>query len=117
VVERSRHSSPITYLPLGLDATVAYGYKDFKFKNTHPFPIQILISVTGQVMTISILGPEKLPYDVELATQVTEIESPFPERSSESGKEVMRYRIKKRGGLVIEKEYLGRDYYHPVRGD
>jgi len=117
VSERYRHSSPINYLPLGLDATVVYGYKDLKFKNIHPFPIYIMTSLTENTMTITIIGKEKLSYDVELVTQVTEIESPFPGSLSETGKEVMRYRIKRKEGVVIEKEYLGRDYYHPVKGN
>jgi len=117
VIERSRHSSPITYLPLGLDATVSYGYRDLKFRNRHSFPVIIMTAILEDTVTISITGSERLPYEVELATQVTEIESPFRDRFSESGKEVIRYRIKKREGIVMEKEYLGRDYYHPVKGE
>ena len=117
IVERHRHSSPITYLPLGLDATVAYHYKDLRFRNTHPFPIMIMTSVSEDIMTISIMGRERLTYDVEILTDVTEIEPPFQDRASESGKEILRYRIKRKNGIVLEKEYLGRDYYHPVRGD
>ena len=117
VVERHRHSSPITYLPLGLDATVAYGYKDLKFKNTHPFPIRISTDIAEDTLTISILGKEKLSHEIEITTRVTEIEAPFADRTAEPGKEVMRYRIKKKDGVVLEQEYLGRDYFHPVRGE
>ncbi|MBW1941693.1 MAG: VanW family protein [Deltaproteobacteria bacterium] len=117
VVERHRHSSPVTYLPLGLDATVAYGYKDLKFKNTLPIPIRISTAIAEDILTISILGKEKMPYEIEIITRVTEIEAPFPDRTAEPGKEVMRYRIRKRDGVVLEQEYLGRDYFHPVRGE
>ena len=117
VVERHRHSSPITYLPLGLDATVAYGYKDLKFKNTLPFSIRISTAIAEDILTISLLGKEKMPYEIEIITRVTEIEAPFPDRTAEPGKEVMRYRIRKRDGVVLEQEYLGRDYFHPVRGE
>lgn len=34
VVERHRHSLPVSYIPSEKEATVAYGFKDFKFKNT-----------------------------------------------------------------------------------
>ncbi|HLR21097.1 MAG TPA: VanW family protein [Tissierellaceae bacterium] len=34
IIERHNHSMAINYLPHGQDATVAYGIKDFKFKNT-----------------------------------------------------------------------------------
>ncbi len=116
VLERHRHSSPITYLPLGLDATVAYGYKDLKFKNPHPFPIRISAAIAEDTLTISILGKEKLSYEIDVVTRVTEIEAPFADRTAEPGKEVLRYRIRKRDGVVLEQEYLGRDYFHPVRG-
>ncbi len=117
MIERHRHSSPITYLPIGLDATVVYGYRDLKFENPHPFPVLISTSLSEETLTISILGSEKLPYEVALETQVTEIESPFPGRFTEAGVEVLRYRLKRRGGVVLEREYLGRDYYHPVEGE
>ncbi|MBW2207715.1 MAG: VanW family protein [Deltaproteobacteria bacterium] len=102
---------------LYLDATVAYGYKDLKFKNTLPFPIRITTGIAEDILTISILGKEKMPYEIEIITRVTEIEAPFPDRTAEPGKEVMRYRIRKRDGVVLEQEYLGRDYFHPVRGE
>jgi len=117
VVERHRHSSPITYLPLGLDATVAYGYKDLRFKNTLPFPIHIAASMAEDTLTISIMGREKAPFDIELVTRVSEIEAPFPDPSAETGKEVFVYRVKRKDGVVLEQEFLGRDYYHPVRGE
>jgi len=117
ILERSRHSSPVSYLPLGLDATVAYGYKDFKFRNRHNFPVVIDASLSEDILTVSILGEERLPYEVDLTTRVTEIESPFPDQASQSGKEVIVYRLKSSGGLMIEKEYVDRDYYHPVSGD
>ena len=117
ILERHRHSSPITYLPLGLDATVAYGYKDLKFKNPHAFPIRISGAVAEDVLTISILGKENLSHEIEITTRVTEIEAPFPDSNAEPGKEVMIYRIRRRDGLVLEKEFLGRDYFHPVRGE
>jgi vancomycin resistance protein YoaR len=117
ILERSRHSSPVSYLPLGLDATVAYGYKDFKFRNGHPFSVVIDASLSEDFLTISILGKKKLPYDVDLTTRVTEIESPFSDQGSESGKEVIVYRLKRKEGLMIAKEYIGRDYYHPVKGE
>ncbi len=47
VVERRNHSSQVNYVPAGLDATIAKGVIDFKFKNTSNYPIVILSSVTG----------------------------------------------------------------------
>lgn len=41
IIERHAHSMPVPYVPYGQDATVAYGAKDFKFKNTSDSPILI----------------------------------------------------------------------------
>ena len=114
VVERYRHSSPISYLPLGLDATVAYGYRDMKFINTLPFSVRILTQTQEDAITVTITGEKGLPYEVRLETLVREIESPFSQQLSQPGKEVLRYRIKTQSGRVIEREYLGKDYYHPT---
>ena len=41
VVERHKHSKKVTYVPEGMDATVAYGSVDFKFKNNTGKTIKI----------------------------------------------------------------------------
>src|SRR5690606_3424174 len=35
IVERNHHSLPVHYVPEGLDATVAWPYKDFRFRNNY----------------------------------------------------------------------------------
>lgn len=39
--ERQPHSKPSSYVPLGQDATIAWGSIDFKFENTLDYPIYI----------------------------------------------------------------------------
>lgn len=39
--QRRNHSMPVSYVPLGQDATMSTGYLDLKFKNTYDFPIYI----------------------------------------------------------------------------
>ncbi|MFF0826687.1 VanW family protein [Brevibacillus sp. NPDC003359] len=41
MVERHNHSKSVGYVPVGQDATVAYGYMDFKFTNLYDFPVKI----------------------------------------------------------------------------
>lgn len=41
IVERAGHSRPSSYTKLGMDATVAYGKVDLKFRNPFPFPLII----------------------------------------------------------------------------
>jgi vancomycin resistance protein YoaR len=54
IVQRESHSLPVTYVPRGYDATVAWPYKDFKFKNTLPHPIYLRAGVAGSHLNISV---------------------------------------------------------------
>jgi|GEM_PF-2307536 len=45
VTEVHNHSKSVTYVPVGQDATVAYGYLDFQFVNPYDFPIKIKAKV------------------------------------------------------------------------
>lgn len=61
VVERFNHSMPVAYLPYGQDATVVYGSKDIKFKNTTEFPILIWAQGIGNELYMAFYGSEKPP--------------------------------------------------------
>lgn len=41
MVERHTHSKNVGYVPVGQDATVAYGLLDFKFQNPFDYPVKI----------------------------------------------------------------------------
>lgn len=56
IVERSRHSLPITYVPPGLDATVAYPTLDFKFRNDSEDYVLIRSLVRNNAVAFSIYG-------------------------------------------------------------
>ncbi len=56
VIERRNHSSQVNYVPAGLDATIASGVIDFKFKNTTNHPIVILSSVSSGRVQVLICG-------------------------------------------------------------
>lgn len=47
ILELHHHSKSVGYVPQGKDATVAYGYKDFKFSNNRSYPIKIKTVVNG----------------------------------------------------------------------
>ena len=50
--ERRNHSKAVNYVPRGLDATLATGSIDYKFKNTHEYPIVINTNTGGGRLTI-----------------------------------------------------------------
>ena len=41
ILELHHHSKEVGYVPKGKDATIAYGFKDFKFANNNDFPVVI----------------------------------------------------------------------------
>jgi vancomycin resistance protein VanW len=79
ILERHNHSIDIytdetRFTPLGLDATVVYGYKDLRIKNTFTFPIRFDIEVKDSQIRIKLLSTEKIEARKLLfETKVTEL--------------------------------------------
>ena len=67
IVERDTHFAPVSYIPVGLDATVAWGYIDFQFKNPYSHPIYVIAEEGAGYVTITILGAkEDVPRSVTI---------------------------------------------------
>lgn len=56
ILERKAHGMPVAYAEPGLDATIAEGYIDFRFKNNRDYPIKISSKVEDGKVVMSILG-------------------------------------------------------------
>lgn len=52
--ERRNHSKPVSYVPRGLDATLASGIIDYKFKNSYDYPLVINTIAKNGNLTIEI---------------------------------------------------------------
>lgn len=61
IIERHNHFMPVTYVPLGQDATVSFGSKDLRFKNTTDSPILIWAQGIGNRVYMGFYGKEKPP--------------------------------------------------------
>ncbi|MGE5454779.1 MAG: VanW family protein [Methylocystaceae bacterium] len=61
VIERYPHRMPVPYVPYGQDATVSYGNKDFKFKNTTDTPILIWAQGVDNRLYMGFYGQSKSP--------------------------------------------------------
>ena len=66
VTNRVCHGGAITYLPLGLDATVNWGTTDFCFRNSSHFPILLKAEVSDGYVKMQILGTDEKDYYVVL---------------------------------------------------
>ena len=128
IVERSAHSLAIDYVPLGRDATVVYGLRDFIFKNNTLGYIFIDYQIEGQKLTFYIYGHQKWLEKVEvleIKNNVVRIINPRVIESTDynllpgqvvvkapgkKGYEVATFRTIKINGEIKE-EFLSRDIY------
>jgi len=129
--ERTNHSMAVGYATPGLDATVVYGYLDYKFKNTYDFPIYIQGVTGGKVVTYNVYGdPSALngkTYD--MASDIIETLPPetnvVEDNTLDEGKEVnegggmtgyktISYQITYENGVETKREIVSRDTYAKV---
>ena len=126
--ERSNHSLTVSYSEPGLDATVAYGVVDYKFKNTYDFPVYISGYVSGGVVEFSIYGnkSEMNGKTYELVNEINETYKPGNEYvddpTLEVGKEVTQtygmpgykassYQVTYENGKEVNREFIATDIY------
>ena len=127
IVERKPHQFLPSYAKPGLDATVAYGSIDFKFKNNRNYPIKIKTNIVAGVAEIEILGiKEESDVSVVLKNKVIET-TPYETKyvknrtldpdttrviqAGTDGKVVETYKITYRGFEEISNELISTDRY------
>lgn len=77
ITQRRNHTLPVSYVPMGRDATVSYGGTDFCFKNNTSMPVEIRAIAEGGINTIIIVGTDEHPErEIKITTQQTGSSSP-----------------------------------------
>lgn len=121
IVERNRHHFAPSYVPVGLDAAVAYSDIDLKFENPYDFPVEIRAKTDGRQLDVTILGrgnPEAKPVVMqELKNKVDATvyrignggSSSRLRNSGKAGYDVTIYRLV--GG---RREWISSDHYPPM---
>ena len=130
IVERKNHSFPVSYAPMGQDATVVMGAIDFKFKNTTNNPIKLTCSISGGNCTVSILGIKENNYKVEIGNVTTGSTAFGTEYQHDETMEIGKEKVIQKGsygytikstrtvyenGKVIKTESLPSSYYIPLK--
>ena len=54
VTERRKHGLAVSYIPVGMDATVSYGSIDLKFVNKYPFAVKLNVKSEDGVCLVTI---------------------------------------------------------------
>lgn len=127
VTERYNHSFLSGYVPAGLDATVSYGTKDFKFINNRNYPIKLVVTAANGTISATIYGvKEDDDVDVELQSVITSYISPKVtyektntlnvgeekvKQAGSTGCKCTVYITKSRNGQQISREVLNNDVY------
>lgn len=128
VNERRNHTLPISYAPLGQDATFANGYINFVFTNSSDHYLLIRTETDESRVTVKLFGrlPENVTYEVEshvvqtLEPPVKFVHNPTLPIGTQTvlqqgkpGFVVETYRIRKENGAEVGKEKLSKDTYQP----
>lgn len=130
-VERTNHSMAVGYAKPGLDATVSYGYLDYKFKNSYDCPIYIQGITYGKVVTYNIYGDtdclegktydmaneilETLPPEVKIVEDNTLPQGQeISEGGGMTGYRARSYQITYENGVEINREPVATDTYARV---
>lgn len=104
MVELYNHQFVPSYVTAGRDATVVYGVKDFKFKNSRNYAIKITCSVQNGIASFQIWGVrEETEYDVEVYANVTSRTSTYIKSST--------YRTLKLNGQIVNTEKITNSTY------
>lgn len=106
IVERHSHSIAVKYVTPGLDATVAEGFMDLRFRNNHSRPVYISASVQpeeGQVR-IALIGNKEGAAEYKIERVLSR---------GVPGHDVMVYRVTMTGGGEEKRELISDDYYPP----
>lgn len=129
IVERHNHALAVAYVPLGLDATVAYGLQDFKFKNNTDHPIYLQASAGGGRLTVRVYGHLKYKQSIKLTHVIDRVidfkEIREPLETLNPGEEkidhkgfpgyvVRSFRTYHVNGQILKQEKLATDYYKPL---
>lgn len=135
VVERQCHSRPVGYVEKGRDATLAWDYLDFKFKNSTQYPIYIESNVENNQVNVRIYGFEsrKLSRTLKFESVVTEVISPPADNIIEDptlkvgtkvyvsqpkeGYKVKVYKAIYEADKLIDKVHISTSTYRPARGE
>ncbi len=99
IVELHNHQFVPSYVGAGRDATVVYGSKDFKFKNSRKYAIKIECSVSGGIAKFKIYGLKEDPeYDIKVNASIISQSSTYTKS--------VTYRTLSLNGKTVSKEKI-----------
>ena len=127
ITDRRSHSMTVAYVPLSMDAMIADGIQDFKFKNNTEYPIYLEGYTEGKDLYFNIYGVETRPSNrtiefesVVLSTQdpgTTFVAAELPvgtvtqTQSKHIGYKTELWKIVKEDGVQVSRELFNKSSY------
>lgn len=100
IVERSSHSKPSIYCPIGLDAAIAQPNVDLKFQNILSNPVKLICTMEGKTLTVTIVGTRPQVFDsIEVSSKYL------------GNKKASAMRTYMKNGVAVSSEALPDSYY------
>ncbi|BAF59248.1 Uncharacterized vancomycin resistance protein [Pelotomaculum thermopropionicum SI] len=129
IIERSNHSIPVSYVPIGRDATVVYDAIDFKFRNNTGDYLYVKSYVSNGHITFKMYGNTAYKRDVSVNTWIVKEIEPKTVYETDpnlpKGEQVVKQegskgfivaaeRVVRKNGVVEKREMLPSSDYSPV---
>jgi vancomycin resistance protein YoaR len=106
--ERDHHNIPVSYVGLGMDATVDYGNIDYKFKNTLGYPVYLECLIEDKDLIVNIYSNSNLTKKTyDLVNDVKTV--------NKDGKTVCTakaYKVTSENGKEISRQEINTDVYN-----
>jgi vancomycin resistance protein YoaR len=126
IIERRNHSLPISYVPLGQDATYATDYINFRFRNNTEHYLLIRTTMKNNKLTVKLFGTLQQEKTFEIKSNIVKRLQPSTKylfnaslasnemqtlNQGKLGYIVETYRFQKEKGITTKKELISRDIY------
>lgn len=127
VTERAVHAYTVDYVPLGQDATVQWGYLDYRFVNNTAYPVRVSAVMQDGTLTVCLYGTKTDPnrhVEVETVTTHTypysteyvynETLAYGTQRQTQRGKDGYQcetYQLIYNGDTLLERRLANKSYY------
>lgn len=115
-VERWRHSTPVDYIALGEDATIAWGAKDLRLRNDTGRRVRVRCTIVGSTLAARLDADAPTGATYELVSEVRELPPDPGVAGARAGREIELFRVRREDGRETAREFLHRDVFPPTRG-
>jgi len=112
IIERHRHSGPVSFADPGLDAAVVFGQKDMRWRNKSNGPVTVAARIDGRYLVVALYGKHVPGREVRLVSEdYREIPPVYVPEGQElrSGYEVTIYREVRINGKIVRREEVNHD--------